>query len=434
MRVSRKLGRRALLRGAAGVTVGLPFLSSLGRGASAAGPETPKRIVTFYTPNGFDPAGRPTGTNLAGTVLESLSPFRDRVTTIADMSQVSRMFDSNENDGAHYHGWSHCVVGDSCWPSPSGRVAGGISYDQKAAEVLCAETRFRSINQGGPSWYGANEPVSTSEYYSPRDIYNRMFADLGADPAGLEEASLRRRSVLDFTKGSMDRLRCRLDREDQARIDSHMESVRDLERRLDASPVASCSAPAMPPEYSYDPDYRHRSSELWEEWANIKIELLSMAFACDLTRVGTVGFGGPAHGTVAAELGAGIDHHELSHSGHAADRDKIRSIERWYADKFAQLLARLDSIPADDGSSVLDHTIVLWVSEAGGSDGHSPDANHYVVAGGGIRGGQHLDMAGTAHNDLLLELINLSYPSDAPRLDTFGNRDVCGGGIPALRP
>src|SRR5690606_37844618 len=132
--------------------VGLPFLARF-QGASAQTDELPKRLFTFYTPNGFDPAGRPTSTDLTGSVLESLAPFRDRLTTIHGMEQASRRLDPTDNDGAHYHGWSHCTVGDDAlFGSSSGRVAGAISYDQLAAITIGADTRHRSVIEGGPSW------------------------------------------------------------------------------------------------------------------------------------------------------------------------------------------------------------------------------------------------------------------------------------------
>lgn len=434
--MTKRSGRRRFLRGTGAVMVGLPFLARF-QSASADPTDLPKRLFTFYTPNGFDPDGRPTSTDLTGSVLEPLAGFRDRITTIHGMEQASRRLDPTDNDGAHYHGWSHCTVGDNAlFGSASGRVAGAISYDQLAARTISAETRFGSVVEGGPSWLGADQPAAAGGVYQPQESFDRLFADFMVPNAAeeLERVRMQRRSILDFTMESARRLDCQLGAEDRERLGSHLESIRDLERRL-AAPIGTCLLPDRPRFYPW-PEPRDNERELWTEWARTKIQLVTTAIACDLTRVGVVGLGGPAGGSVPIEIPATDSHHELSHDSSASARAQIRAIDRYYAELFRDFLSALDAIEAGEGVSVLDQSCVLWLSEAGGRDGHQIHEQEYVVAGGAggyLRQGQRLELGGVPHNNLLLELINASYPRGTAHETSFGNPEVCDEGVPQLR-
>lgn len=444
-----KVGRRAMLRGAGGLLLGLPFLPTLETRASAANSGIPRRLITFYTSNGFELSNRPVSKDLSKTNLEALAPFRDRVTTISGMSHESVKADPEGGDGAHYINWAHCAVGDNAVRgSSSGRVAGAISYDQVAGEKISEDWQVKSLNQGGPSWRGSGVPAFGGQY-NPKAVWESLFMGFSAkgdDSAEMlaEQRRLEQRSVLDFALRSLQDLKCELGSEDRVRLESHIQDVRDLERRVDAAPTGpvseGCSAPAQPRVYGWD-EFKNNRRKFYQEFHDLKVELTVMAMACDLIRVGTIGFGAPAGGEVPESVDVDESHHELSHKSGAPERASIRTIDRYSASQFAHLLARLDAIVAPGGTTLLDHCAILWLSEGGPggglvSGGHGANGLEYVVAGGAggrLNGGQHLQYDGFAHNNLLLELINAVVPDGVAPLKTFGNPAVCDDGVPAIR-
>ena len=427
-----KLGRRALLRGMGTVAVGLPFLDAMSSRAGAAPGDPPRRLITFFSPNGFDPVGRPTSMDLTGTTLEALTPHSSDLIIARGFDMVSASFDENPSDGSHYQGWSHALVGDDVYPHPTdraGRTGGAISYDMEAASRIGGGTRFRSSLQSidnenyALSWHGP--AMAAQPEARPRAVFDRLFAGAMAAPDDMARVREQRRSVLDFTRASAERLRCRLGVEDRTRLDAHFEAIRDVERRLEvAGPSgASCGVPAMP---GTGMDY--------PTTGRAQMDLLVMSLACDLTRVGSVQFSRAVGGGTPTWLGLTDTHHDLSHQTTAGSDEAIRAIDRWYAEQFAYLLAALKAVPEGDGT-LLDHTAILWLSE-GSDGGHGRENVEIVVAGGAggrLRTGQFLEMGGTPHNNLLLELINSVLPDSEEPLTTFGNPLACTGGVPEIR-
>lgn len=431
------MGRRALLRGLGGVSIGLPFLGAtmMGTRTVSASPATfPTRLITFYTPNGFDSEGRPSGLDLTGTTLEALAPHAGELTLMRGIDMASGRLDPNPNDGSHYNGWAHLLVGDDSFRNPSdsaGRTAGNVSFDMLAADHICTDTRFRSslhtVDGEGYalSSLGANMPALPEP--DPSAAFTRLFSDLDADPAALDRIRLRRQSILDFTREQANALHCRLGTEDRTRLEAHLDAIRDVESRLD--PAAGlvggglCALPAAP-----------AAGLSYPAAGQAHMDLLVMALTCDLTRVGSMQWGRPAATTMPSWLGIDESHHDLSHQSNATARGKIRDIDRWYAGQLAYLLARMKAIPEGDGT-LLDHSIVLWVTE-GSEGGHGRDNVEVVVAGGGngkLRTGQYLDLPGVTHNDVLLELLNAVLPAGTAPYATFGNPAACTGGVAELR-
>ena len=432
-----RLSRRAMLRGigASGVAVSLPLLNAMGARSVKATPSLfPKRLVTFFTPNGFDRASRPTSLDFTGTTLAPLAPHASDLIVMRGLDMASAALDPNPNDGSHYHGWSHLLVGDDCYYNPTdsaGRTGGNVSFDMIAADHISTGTRFQSSLQTvestgyALSWRAANEPVLPED--DPRAVFDRLFADLGVDPAALERARARQQSILDFTRDATTRLRCRLGVEDRDRVDAHLEAVRDVESRLDPTSTlvggGLCAMPTAP-----------GSSLSYPDAGRAHMDLLVMALTCDLTRVGSVQWSRAAAGPPASWLGHDQPHHELSHDTSAGARAKVVQLDQWYAQQFAYLLDRMKAVPEGDGT-LLDHSVVLWVTE-GSEAGHGRDDIDVVVAGSGagaLRTGQYLNLADRPHNDLLLELLNAVLPNDVAPYSTFGNPAACTGGVPEIR-
>lgn len=427
------LSRRALLRGAGGVAVGLPFLSMMrGAPARASDPAIPKRLVVFFTPNGFERSSRPTSMTLTGTTLEALTPHASDLIIMRGIDMASGLVDPQQGDGSHYLNYAHMLVGDHSYPGAY-RNGGNISFDQLVAQRICRDTRFQSTIHGvrsetSMSWLGPNTPVTAES--DPSRAFARLFSELDADPADLDAIRARRQSVLDYVRTQSSRLSCRLGSEDRARLDAHLTAIRDLESRLATAPAAfgaACSAPAAPPAGVNREDN-------YPELGRLQIDLLVMALACDVTRVGGIQFSQAVGGSTPVWLGLTESHHDLSHQRTDDARAKLQRIDRFYAEQFAYLLTRMKSIPEGTGT-MLDNTAILWVSE-GSEAGHGRRDVDYVVAGragGYLRTGQYLTFSGESHQNLMVELVNAVLPATEAPITTFGNPATCTGGLPRLR-
>jgi len=432
-----KLNRRSFLRGVGGTAVGLPFLNAMRTVARGGATGVPKRLVVFYSPNGFEMSGWPTSMSLGGTSLEPLAPFASDLIVTAGLDMQSAFADPNPNDGSHYNGWAHCLVADDSYPVPgdsAGRTGGNVSFDMLVADRIGRSTRFVSslhgiCSENNPlSWLGPNMPAIPDD--DPQAVFSRLFSDLSVAPSELDRVRSRRQSILDFVSGSTERLACRLGAEDRVRLDAHLTAVRDVEARLGATASigAACAAPGAPSEDGRDPSR-------YPDIGRAHMDLLAMGLACDLTRVGSIQWSHAADGKIPFWLGLSENHHDISHQTSDDARRSLIRINTWYAEQLAYFLGLLRGMPEGDGT-VLDNTVVAWVSEGGPDGGHNRRDLRITLAGGsavGLRTGQFLSFPGTAHNNLWVELINLLSPSTLAPVTTFGNAEVCTGGLPQIR-
>lgn len=126
----------------------------------------------------------------------------------------------------------------------------------------------------------------------------------------------------------------------------------------------------------------------------------------------------------------------ISHDGDTAGDtvEALTKINVWYAEQFAYLLGRLDSIPEGEGT-MLDNTVVFWTNELAKGNSHSRNDQHYVVAGGA----DYFDMGrcikfdygeSTApkHNNLLLWFLHSMGIED----ESFGNAEWCTGALAGM--
>ena len=221
----------------------------------------------------------------------------------------------------------------------------------------------------------------------PKKAFSMVFAGVdataGGDPA-IARLQKRRRSILDYVQPDYVALKGKLGAADAARLDTHLQSIREVERSLSIAaptPTGTCTPPD-PTGWLADKSKGNVAgpNEDFLPIGTAQMDLLAAAIACNLTRVATLQWGGT--GVYAPYLGATFktDHHTISHDDQSAPGSPIEVIQNWYAKHFAYLLARLDAMPEGNGT-VLDNTAVVWFSEiAQGSHEHYDMP--FVIAGG----------------------------------------------------
>jgi hypothetical protein len=277
----------------------------------------------------------------------------------------------------------------------------GATLDQIIADAIGRDTRFRSLELGvqpterGMSYSAVNtrNPPETS----PLALYERIFGVGFREPGDMSGPDPRlalRRSVLDAVTGQTAGLRDRVSAGDRARLDQHLEGIRDIERqiaRLEADPpsLAACMRPDSPLAEYPDLEGRPQMSLV----TDVMGRLLAMALACDQTRVFSFMLTQPVNNVLFLDAASG--HHQLTHDEPGGQPEVHRIVVHIY-ELFASFLRTLDGIEEGDGT-LLDHTLVLGLTDVSFGRTHQLDDFPLLLAGGAcgaIRTGLHVRSPG----------------------------------------
>ncbi|MGE3635177.1 MAG: DUF1552 domain-containing protein, partial [Sandaracinaceae bacterium] len=364
----KKLSRRAMLRGAGGAVVSLPFLEAmLGANQTAAqAAAVPKRVVFFFTscgvnPSTFWPSGGETDFELSAS-LAPLAPLRDKI-LIADGIRMDTATNDRVSGNGHDKGTAHCLTARDTVAGPSGRgefghlwdgSAGGISIDQHIAASVGGATPYASLEFGVRaegiaqalpsriSYTGSFQPVIPMN--DAGQAFDRLFLPLAGDGAAARALAARRARVLDYTRGELGRLSGRVGAGDRARLGEHASAIESLGRQLEGVANAACEIP------------ERGTSNQYADLGALQMNLLTHALKCDLTRVASIQW---STGQSGARIpGMQDSHHGVSHKSESEvpSWDGSRTygqlsteIDRFYAEQLAHLLSALDSVTEADG-------------------------------------------------------------------------------------
>lgn len=450
-----KRSHRREFLSALGVSAALaPFLPYFNGRAQAAGGAFPTRLLLVFTGNGtveerFWPTGSEENFSFEpGSITEPLAPFKSKLLFPKNLRRLT------SGSGAHEKNMG------GLWTA-SGLVAvngypTGPSVDQIIAQRLDAGTRFGSLQFGAQCESfntGGNKAVLKSMTYSgsnqvvtPEDNPLVMFDKLmlgdvagnppAAGPSSEELARLRARkqSVLDAVRGDLRALGPRIDRDDRIKLEQHLQSVTELEQRLQqpidgSGSVVGCTSPGAPSSSFADPEARALNDN-FPAILDIQSKLAVAALACDRTRVATLQWSRSFSPIIHKWAGVNTDHHTLSHKTDAASLNLLAGINRWYAERFGELLKALDSVKEGDGT-LLDNTLVVWGNEA--VDGnHDASSAVFLLAGSGggkLRTGRVLDANGYDWSQLL---VTLCHAMGVASVDSIGDLGMKDGDIGAL--
>jgi hypothetical protein len=384
----------------------------------------PQRLILFYTPNGtkkelWRPSHEPGPIQNLGPIMSALEPFKEKICLFDGVDLKAAL---EGPGGPHQRGmaslFSGAVITEGDFVGGDGRKAGwggGITLDQLIAQHIGNATPFRSLElgvrvienmpRGRISYAGANMPLPPVS--DPLQVYTRLFSGASEPDALIQRRLRRRQSVLDTVLGDFRKLEQKLDSRDRAKLQQHAQSLRELERRLAISNGQGgiCDTPTAPMLSDV------MSEDSFGAVARQQIDLMVSALSCGQTNVASLQCSTAVNACRFSFLEPRVSHegHSLSHAGDSnqgMQPDWERNLT-WYAEQFAYLLAKLDSIPEGDGT-LLDNTAVLWGNEISRGNTHDLTDIPFVLAGsagGKLRSGQYLRYPGIAHNQLLLSLI-----------------------------
>jgi hypothetical protein len=470
-----RLHRRTFLRGAGGVAIALPVLECMldDHGtAYAGGGALPLRYGIVFAGQALGGDGYAKTSNRVGgvsyeedghfiapaevgagyTLTTPLMPVADLRDDFSIVSNMRIPWNAASTDGADVPagGAYRDFHGGGCSPLISGMrstvpnfTANGITSDQVIAQMNPGMLYDSLVLRAQPSWYLAGSSYSGRQYLSytgadapveaqvsPQNAFTTLFGSFtpenGDDVARLDFELRSRRSVLDVILAKRDAVLGRVGSTDRIRLEQHFDELRELEMRIGAIDPGQIPACALPTDPGVDPEIGgdnagSGSGDIGTNTgysdenlrARVLVDLIHMAFICDLSRVATLQVTVfQSHMNVwqlSNDLGMPIraDQHEVGHNGDTENRGQIvvSTLLGWHIDIWGQLVRKLKETPEGAGTA-LDNSAIVFMAEAGHglqlNDGVSDNATHSVeqmvqlLAGraGGLQPGKHIDTGG----------------------------------------
>jgi hypothetical protein len=243
---------------------------------------------------------------------------------------------------------------------------------------------YACVYQNNLSWSSPTTPLPAEAH--PRIVFEQLFGD-GGTPAARQAALHRRASLLDFVKDDMHRLARQLGPQDRERVSHYLESIREVERRIERAEAGVAENPL--------PDLERPSGvpASYADHARLMFDLQLLAMQGDVTRVLTFQLARETSNRTYPEIGVSDPHHPLSHHGNdPAKIERLAKINAFHVSLFAGYVQKL-AATAEAGGTLLDHSLLLFGSGMGNPNVHDHTNLPIIVAGGasaGVKGGRHL--------------------------------------------
>jgi hypothetical protein len=407
MYITKKhVSRRTVLQGL-GATIALPLLDAMSPAATAwaqtpAG-KTPKRFAFVGFPHGAimdrwvpKEAGRDFAMS---PILEPLAPFRQHMTIVSGLR--NKPGETPEPHGYIEMTWLTCV---KPWDFGKAGPDSGVSADQIAVRHIGQDTRLPSLElttaQSGARLAWRTPTQSLPQEGNPRAVFQKLFGQ-GDTEKERADILVETGSILDRVKGQAARLQSSLGVRDRVIVSDYLDSVREIERRVQMAARQDTGSLSIPDAPVGTPN------DLTEHF-KLMFDLMALAFQADITRVITMSMDREASMRTYTNLGVAEGFHPLSHHGNSAQKmDKLVQIQKYHSEVFAGFITKLAAAKESDGT-VLDHSTILFGSNMSDSNRHNNDPLPSVILGhanGKIKGGQHLKYPqDSRHADLLLTL------------------------------
>ena len=409
MQLRLPLTRRTMLRGM-GAALALPWLESFaaaapGAAAKTAGP--PMRMAFWYVPNGVHlptwfPEHEGVLVDLPYT-LERLSFARDYLVSFHGLTHNKAQQNGDMPGCGHGMGAASFLTGAQAYKTQDD-VRVGVSIDQLYGQSMASQTRFPTLELGCEPARSGNAfgysgtyktniswrtPTVPAPYeINPKLVFDRLFTKGGSrlTQSTVGERDFYRKSILDYVSEDASRLRKVVSQSDGDKLDQYCTSVREVERRIQNSGPAvdvrgiDLARPAgIPAEF--------------DDHVRLMCDLMVLAFQTDSTRAASLMLTVEATNRSYSWLGFTDGHHDLSHHGNEAEKNrKLREIDRYHVSLLAYMTEKMLAIREGE-KTLLDHSMIVYGS--GLSDGDRHDHINLPVllvgnGGGALRTGQFL--------------------------------------------
>jgi hypothetical protein len=407
----KHLSRRTFLNGM-GVTLSLPLLEAMVPAATALAQTAAKpqiRLGLCFIPHGavmsqWTPKN--VGPLELSPTLSPLAAHKDRVVVISNLAHaMAGPQGPGDNGGDHTRCPAVFLNGVHPKRTDGADIQAGTTIDQIAAAKIGQETLLPSLElavedysglvgscdvgfsctyMNTISWRSPTSPMPME--INPRIVFDRMFGD-GATAKERLQRIEQQRSILDAVTGQIRKLQGDLGAKDKNRVADYLDTVRDIERRIQlAEKQAANPQLDVPPTPSGIPDDH-------EEHTKLMFELMAIAYQADITRISTFMMAREVSYRTFPKIGISEAFHPASHHQNVPSRlEQLQKINTFHVSEVAHFLDRLKATPDGDGT-LLDNTLVLYGSAMSNSNVHNHGPLPVLVAGGAagkLKGGRHL--------------------------------------------
>jgi Protein of unknown function (DUF1552) len=402
------ISRRAVLKGV-GASIALPLLDAMTPAATAfaktAAGAPPTRFAFVGFPHGaimdrWSPKQTGAGYEMS-PILKPLEAYRQHLTIVSGLR--NKMGETPEPHAYIESTWLNCT---RPWEHGVAGPDAGVTADQFAARFIGQDTRLPSLElatsqvSARVAWRTPTQPLPQEA--NPRAVFQKLFGQGDTDK---ERAEILHEtdSILDRVKGQAARLQTSLGVRDRAIVGDYLDSVREIERRVQMAEKASQTSLDIPDAPVGTP------TDITEHFT-LMFDLMALALHADITRVRTFSMDHEASMRTYKNLGIAEGFHPLSHHGNNPEKmDKLVEIQTYHTLVFSKFIERL-SRAQEAGGTVLDHSTILFGSNMSNSDKHNNDPLPAAILGhanGRIKGGQHLKYPqDSRYADLLVTLFD----------------------------
>ena len=416
-------GRRDFLKWVAATGIGASVLPYANMAYAA---EAPRRAIFVFFPDGMRPENwHAQGTGTSFTLPAMTAPLNRVKQHCVFLSGVDMYGPGSTHEG----GIQKLLTG-----------ADGMSSDKAVSLYYHLGQAFKSqtvrphLNLNiVPTWSVA---AITFDYNGlqvlPEPNPLAAFESLFGSNAQNNFLAQRRVSVLDGALSEINALRTKLGSIEKIKLETHVESIRELEQKLSAN-VGACAAWNFNPTgFKVDPNKGYWNGVEYRDVNNMGVisdlqrDIAVHALACDLTRVVTLKWSHSVNENLVPESGSTMTCHGASHAG----GDEFIRIKAWYTEHLARLIEQLASVPEGSGT-LLDNTIIFVGSDLANGGWHNHTDMPFIIAGGksaGIMGGRSLKYTNVPHNKILVSIAQFM----GLNVNSFGNQDKSPGPLSGL--
>ncbi len=408
----KHLSRRTLLKGA-GVSLALPLLDAMIPAATALSQTAaaPKmRMGFFYIPHGaimgntahgpemdrWTPSGAGADFTLS-PIMTALEPYKNYVTSFGNLENKAMV------GGVH-------SLAPATWLSgmrPDDNAAGAsmaATLDQVVASQISQDTTLPSLELasettsqvaacGGSGCYysstlsfrDANSPLPME--FNPRKVFIQLFGE-GDTPEEREAIATQTISLLDRINDRTRALQRDLDPSDRMILESYLETVREIERRIELASQRDLSGIDLP-------EAPIGELDAFDEQVRLLFDLITLAYQADLTRVASYFMVSEGTNRTYNHIGVSDSFHPVSHHANDLGRiEKLVKIQTWHMERFADFIGKMAAIP-DGERTLLDNSLFMYGSNMSNSDRHNGHPLPNILVGGGagtMTGGRHIEL------------------------------------------
>ncbi|MBY0502783.1 MAG: DUF1552 domain-containing protein [Bryobacteraceae bacterium] len=395
--------RRHFLKGT-GVALALPWLESMPALAAPANNRPPLRLATIYFSNGVEPAhwwAKGEGAAMTfGPAAEPLAPIREDLVFLRGLYHQSAFVSKSPHLGR-----MNLLSGAPVSLDPND-IRVGTSFDQILAKQIGGNTPLPSLvlgiepnelrlEDGLSMLYGSAISWTSPTKPATKEIYPaRALDQLVGDGKGRQLD----RSILDAVLQQSTSLKPRISRGDQKKLDEYLESVRDIEKRLERASQEERLEGWRPT--LKQPNLPRPADELPQDvpaHMKLMLDLIVLAFQMDKTRVVSLMLNNDLSQMNFKFLPGvrGALHLDLTHNGNAPDIEAMYlKTNQYHMRQYTYLVEKMKSIDEGGGTTLLDNSILMMSSNLLDGNTHSADEIPVLLAGGksaGLQGGRVLN-------------------------------------------